>query len=107
LALLAGLLEFIPNLGPTLALVPAALVAWSMNPLLGVGTIVLYIVIQQLENYIIVPQVMRRAVGIHPLVSLLCLLIGGKIYGFIGVLLAIPVFLLLRTIFLEFHFKNS
>jgi len=41
------------------------------------------------------------------LVSLLCLLIGGKIYGFIGVLLAIPVFLLLRTIFLEFHFKNS
>jgi predicted PurR-regulated permease PerM len=101
LALLAGLLEFVPNLGPTLAAVPAFFAGWSISTLTGIGVLLLYIIIQQLENYIIVPQVMKRATGLHPLVSLVGLLIGGKLYGFVGILLAIPVFLVLRVIFEE------
>lgn len=106
LALLAGLLEFIPNLGPTLALIPATLVGWSISPAVGVGTLILYIVIQQVENYLIVPQVMKKTTGLHPLLALLCLLVGGKLYGFVGALLAIPIFLLSTTIVKELYFKD-
>ncbi len=107
LALLAGLLEFVPNLGPILASIPAIIAGFAVSPTIGIGAMVLYIIIQQVENYLIVPQVMRRATGIHPLVSLLCLLIGGKLYGIVGVLLAIPLFLTIRTVFTEIYWKEE
>ena len=107
LAILAGLLEFVPNLGPTIAFVPAAIVAWTISPLTGVGTIILYFIIQQVENYIIVPQVMKKAVGMHPLISLICLMIGGKLFGVIGVILAIPIFLFLQIIITELYFHEE
>ena len=106
LSLLAGLLEFIPNLGPALSAIPAVIVGFTISPVMGLGTFLLYLIIQQVENYVIVPQVMKRVTGIHPLVSLLCLMVGGKIYGFVGMLLAIPIFLLVRTSIEEFWLKD-
>lgn len=106
LSLLAGLLEFIPNLGPALSAIPAVIVGFTISPVMGLGTFLLYLIIQQVENYLIVPQVMKRVTGIHPLVSLLCLMVGGKIYGFVGMLLAIPIFLLVRTSIEEFWLKD-
>lgn len=91
LALFAGVTEIIPYLGPFIGAVPAVFIAFTISPVLGFSVIVLYIIIQQLENYIIVPQVMKRAVGLNPVVVIVAMMIGAQIAGIIGIILAIPV----------------
>jgi len=91
LALLAGLLELIPYFGPPISAIPAVFMAFSQDPILGLLTIALYVVIQQLENNILVPKVMQKAVGLNPVVSILSLGVGFKVAGFLGALLAIPM----------------
>lgn len=91
LALLAGLAEIIPYVGPISAAVPAVLIALTESPLRGLLTAIGFYVIQQIENHIIVPKVMQKVTGLHPVVSIFSLLIGLKIAGPLGALLAIPV----------------
>ena len=91
LALLAGLLEFIPYIGPILAAIPAILLASSVSPLKAGMVLILYFVIQQVENNILVPKVMQKAVGINPVISVVAVLIGARLGGVIGILFAIPV----------------
>lgn len=91
LALLGGLLEIIPYIGPTIALIPAALVGFTVSPIVGLLVAILYMFIQQLENYVISPLVMKKAVGLNPVAIILALLIGGKLAGILGVILAVPV----------------
>jgi len=100
LGIIAGLLEFIPMIGPIISAVLASIVGFSDSSLQGFGVIVLFTIIQQLEGNVIVPQVMKKAVGMHPLISLICLMIGGKLFGVIGVILAIPIFLFLQIIYI-------
>lgn len=97
LAILAGLLEVVPFIGPIISAVPAVLVALTVSPTLAFAVIALYFLIQQLENNLIVPSVMQRAVGIPPLASLLALMIGGRLAGTIGIVLAVPMLLILQT----------
>jgi predicted PurR-regulated permease PerM len=102
LAMLAGLLELIPNIGPTIAAVPAIFVGGlSHGSLMAVAVTVLYILIQQLENILLVPQIMRKAVGIHPLVTIILILIGLELKSVVGAVLAIPVFLTLKVAYRE------
>lgn len=101
LAIMAGLLEAVPNLGPIISAIPAFLVAASQSYFLGFSTIALYFIVQQLENNLIVPWVMRRAVGINPIITLMALIIGGKVGGVLGVILAIPFALFLEIVILE------
>lgn len=91
LALLAGLLEVIPYIGPTLSAVPAVFFAFIQNPPLALFVLILYIIIQKLENYILVPKVMERTIGTSPLVVVVALLIGFKLAGVLGLLLAVPL----------------
>lgn len=91
LALLAGLLEIVPYLGPILSAVPAVFVAFVQSPPLALFVIILYIVVQQIENYILVPKVMGRTVGANPVVILLAVLIGFKLGGVIGMLISVPI----------------
>ena len=91
LAILGAFTEFIPYLGPILGGIPAVLVATSQSPTLGLLTLLLYVVIQQLENQIIVPKIMEKAVGISPVVSIVALLVGAELFGVPGAILAIPV----------------
>lgn len=99
LAVLAGMFEIIPIFGPILAAIPAvtlALVANGMtSALLVVG---LYVIIQQFENQLIYPLVVRKIVGVPPLISILALIIGGKLAGFVGLLISVP----LATMLMEF-----
>ena len=90
LSLIAGVLEVIPVIGPIIAAIPAILIAVVFSPFLGLGVAALYFVIQQLENHLIVPQVMKRAVGLNPLVVILAIAIGSKLLGLAGALLAVP-----------------
>ncbi len=91
LAFFAGLLEFIPYVGPIISAIPAIFFGFTQSPFIALLIFIFYVVMQQLENHFIVPAVMRRAVGIHPILSITAVLIGAKLFGFIGVLLAIPV----------------
>ncbi len=91
LALLFGVGELIPYLGPTIAAIPAIFLAFVQEKSLAVTVIGLYIVIQILENNFIVPAVMKRAVGLSPIITIFALLIGGKLAGVTGMVLAIPV----------------
>jgi predicted PurR-regulated permease PerM len=91
LALLAGLFEVVPYIGPILSAIPAFFFALIQSPALAVGVVVLYILIQKIEGYVLVPKVMQKAVGASPLVILLSLLIGFKLAGIVGLLLAVPV----------------
>lgn len=101
LALFAGLLEVVPVLGPTISAVPAFLITASQSLFSGVTVIALYFVIQQLENQILVPVIMRRALGLSPIVTLAALIVGGKLGGILGIFLAIPVSLCIETIVTE------
>jgi predicted PurR-regulated permease PerM len=101
LGIIAGLLEAIPNIGPTVAAIPAFLVGFSQYPLLGLFTVLSSISIQQFENQIVVPMVMKKVVGIHPILTLIVLIIGGRYAGVLGLLFAIPLSLVVGTIITE------
>ncbi len=100
LALLAASLEILPNLGPTLAAVPAVVIAYiTAGPLMGLFTLLFYILVQQFENNLLVPKIMKDNVDVSPLISIVSILIGLKLAGVIGALLAIPIYIILRTIY--------
>lgn len=107
LAILAGLLEIVPNLGPTLAAIPAILTGLAISPLLALAVAALYILIQQLENSLIVPQIMARGVGVKPLVVIVSLAIGVKLGGLLGVVLAVPFVILIQVVFEELTKKAA
>ncbi|MEK7071144.1 MAG: AI-2E family transporter [Patescibacteria group bacterium] len=101
LALIAGLLEAVPIIGPIIAALPAILIVSSQSSILILAIVALYFIIQQLENQIVVPFIMKKAVGLNPIVTLAALIIGGKLAGFLGIFLAIPIMLFLETILVE------
>ena len=99
LAIFAGLLEAIPSIGPTVTTIVASLVGFTTSPLTGFLTIGFGIIIQQLENNIIVPKVMKQTVGFNPLVTILLIAAGAKLGGVVGAILALPIFLTIQTVF--------
>lgn len=90
-AIIAAMLEVIPVAGPILAAVPAVATAFFVSPLLALTVTLLYFAVQQVESHVIVPVVMRRAVGLSPLIVVLALVIGAKLAGIVGILLAVPL----------------
>ena len=107
LALIAGLLEAIPMIGPLLGAVPAALIALSIAPDKLVWVIVATVVIQQLENTLLVPRIMRRAVGVNPFVTLLALFAFSTMFGLAGALMAIPIAAMIQLALNHFVFKQA
>ena len=99
LALLAGILEIIPTLGPILSSIPAILVAVTISPLTAVIVVIAYIVIQMLENNLLVPKVMQKAVGLNPIVIILGITVGANLLGVLGALLSIPFIAMVMIIF--------
>lgn len=92
LALWGGLTEIIPYLGPILGGAAALVVALiTGSPLQALLVVVGIIIIQQLENQLLVPKIMQKAVGLSPIIVIIALMIGGKLFGVMGGLLAIPV----------------
>lgn len=91
LAILTGIFEVIPVFGPVMAAIPAVGIALLQKPVLGLATLVLYVIVQQFENHLIYPLVVRKTIGVPPLLVVLSLIIGGTLAGFFGILLAVPV----------------
>lgn len=90
LALMAGLLEIIPTLGPIISSVPAIIVALTISPAFGLTVGIVYLVIQLIENNFLVPKIMQRAVGLNPVFVIIAVMIGGNLMGVTGALLSIP-----------------
>lgn len=101
LAIIAGLLEVVPVLGPIIAAVPAVLIALTVSPLLAALVAGLYLVIQELEGHILVPQIMKRAVGLNPILVILAVSVGGRLLGLGGALLAVPIAVVIQLVLQE------
>nr|WP_199315763.1 AI-2E family transporter [Nostoc sp. PCC 7120 = FACHB-418] len=95
-AILAGLLEFIPNVGPTLSVIPPALLALSEAPWKILAVIALYFGIQQVESLVILPLVMKSQASLLPAVTLVAVVFFGSFFGFLGVFLAVPLVIVLQ-----------
>lgn len=91
LAGLAIVLELVPNVGPVLAAIPAVALGFFQSPTLGLWVILLYIVVQQIENQILVPLIMGRTLGINPVVVIISLFVGFNLAGILGMILAVPI----------------
>lgn len=107
LAIIAGFLELIPNIGPAIAAVPAIISGFSMGVWYGVGALSWSIFVQQLENHVIVPQIMAKNTGVKPVVTILSLVIGLTLGGIPGAILAVPCLLIGRAIIQEFYPHES
>lgn len=98
LGLLAGLTEMIPIVGPFIGAAPAVLLAYLVSPALALKVAIFYIVVQQLENHIIVPKVMGHSIDLHPIAIIISLLIGGQLFGIIGMMVAVPAAALIKVL---------
>jgi predicted PurR-regulated permease PerM len=106
LALIAGVMEAVPMVGPLLGAVPAGLVALSIAPGKLIWVIIATIVIQQLENSLLVPRIMRKAVGVNPFVTLLSLFAFSTLFGLAGALMAIPIAAMIQLALNHFVFQQ-
>ena len=104
--LLAGLLAFIPNIGPVVSVIPPAAIALLEAPWKALAVIVLYIVIQQVESNVLTPLVMKKQVSLLPAVTLLSQVIFAIFFGFLGLLLALPLTLIIQQWLEEFWVKG-
>jgi len=103
LAILAGVLEIVPNIGPIISAAPAVLMGLVISPVMALAVAALYFLVQQAENTLIVPKVMQKTVGVNPLVTILSLAVGFKLAGPIGAVLAVPAVLLIEVVISEWY----
>jgi predicted PurR-regulated permease PerM len=106
LALVAGVMEAVPMAGPLLGAIPAALVALSIAPDRLIWVIVATIIIQQLENTLLVPRIMKKTVGVNPFVTLLALFAFSSLFGIAGALMAIPIAAIIQLALNHFVFQS-
>lgn len=98
LALIAGILEIVPTIGPIASTAIAVLVGFSVSPLLAVLALISGVIVQQLENNFLVPKVMKETIGLNPLITIILITSGAKIGGVIGAILAIPIFITIEVV---------
>jgi putative permease len=105
--LLAALGELIPNLGPVLAATPPILVALAADPIKALWVAILFIVLQQLENLLLVPIVWSRTLDLHPLSTAFMMLVMGALFGLPGVILAVPAVVVIKTVYEELYMARQ
>ena len=99
LAIIAGVLELLPIIGPIIASVPAILLAATAGPQAALAALLLYVAVQQLENNVLVPKIQGDAVELHPSAVMVALVMGGAIYGLLGAILALPITAAARDVY--------
>lgn len=103
--LFLGLVELVPYVGPVLGATPPVLVALAQDPLTALWVALLFVALQQLEGHVVAPNVFGRTLRLNPLLVILALLLGGRIYGLLGALVALPLAAVLRetVVYLKRH----
>jgi predicted PurR-regulated permease PerM len=103
IAILTMLTNVIPFIGPFISAVPAVIVGFLQEPIMALWVIIVILVVQQIEGNLISPQVMGRKLDIHPLTIILLLVAAGKFAGFLGLLLAVPTYAILKVLFIHIY----
>ena len=96
-------MEFVPYIGPLIALIPAAIVGLGISWKVALGIVALYLIIQRLENDILVPYVMSKALDLSPFLVFVVMLSGATLGGILGIILAVPVAGVVRVIYGEYR----
>jgi predicted PurR-regulated permease PerM len=107
LGVLAAVLELVPVIGPIVVGCIAFLIASATSIPLAVYTVIFFFVLQQIENHVFVPIVVGKSMKVHPVVVIISLIAGGRIAGFVGVILAVPIAVLVQEIFDYFAEKKE
>lgn len=108
LALVAGTFELIPYIGPILSAIPAVIIGATVSPAMATLVFILYFLIQEFENYLIVPKVMEKSVGLHPVIIIIAATMGGEFAGIAGMILAVPIATILFIILTDIkEFKKE
>jgi predicted PurR-regulated permease PerM len=106
LAILGGILEIVPFLGPILSAIPSVLIGIGISPLTGAGVAALTFLIHQLEGYILVPKIMEKSAGVSPLVTLISLAVGARLAGIVGAIISVPVVITLQILAKKYLVKE-
>ncbi|MBI2669763.1 MAG: AI-2E family transporter [Candidatus Yanofskybacteria bacterium] len=91
LGVLAMILEIVPVVGPVISAIPGVIFAFTQSPALGMWVVVFYVAVQQIESHIFAPLILGKTLGLNPVTVIIALLVGGKIAGILGIILAVPV----------------
>lgn len=94
-----GLTDLIPFIGPYIGGAAAVIVGLTQDPLIGVGALIICLVVQLIENYVLQPLVMSKASSMHPIVIIIALIVFGHWFGIIGMVVAVPTLTILRVLF--------
>lgn len=105
LATLAFFGEFVPNFGPIVAAIPALLLALTVSPITALWTLVIYVIIQQVESYLLAPLILGGRLELHPVTVAFFVLVMGALVGVVGALLAVPVAAIVKILYEEFYYK--
>lgn len=98
LGFIAAVFEIVPFVGPILAGSAAVLTAFISSPLTALYTLIVFVIIQQIENHVLVPLIVGRSVGLHPVIVITSLLVGAQVGGFLGILIAVPAAVVLQEV---------
>lgn len=102
LAIIAGILEIIPYFGPIIAGALAMIIGFSISPVTGIAVAAMAFLIQQIENYVFVPKIMEKSVGVNPIITILALTIGYRLFGFVGIIISVPMVITLQVLIQEY-----
>lgn len=94
--------DIVPYVGPLMGLVPAFVFAFIESPIKALWIFVLYLFIQWIENNIVGPKILSEETGFHPIVVLFLLIVGGLLFGFLGMILSVPIALVIKTVYNEY-----
>lgn len=107
LGVIAGILELIPNIGPTITAIFAILVGISISPTHGLAAFIVSLLVQQLENNLLVPKIMQKNTGLHPLVTIISLLIGFRLGGPALAVISLPITLTFQVVISHIHLNRK
>lgn len=97
--LFCGITDLIPYIGPYIGGAAAVIVGFTQDPLIGIGTLIICVIVQIVESYILQPIVMSRASNLHPIIIIIGLLVFGNFFGIIGMILATPTLAILKVLY--------
>lgn len=98
LGALVGVSNLLPYIGPYLAAVPAVIIALTRSWTLAVVVVIFYIIIEIIDSFVLTPLLLGRAVDLHPFAVIVAILVGGRLFGFLGIILAIPIAATLKVL---------
>lgn len=99
IGMIAGIADIIPYFGPVIGIIPAVFFALLESPIRALWVIIIFIIIQQVENDIITPKIIGESMGLHPVTVILSLIVGGGLFKILGMLLAVPAIAVFKIIF--------